>query len=74
MGNDLQKIKECGLSAREKREKQRNQELKKSASQTRSIVQMFSAYCDKNQCHDKDVTLDIASVTLPPKTLKERRL
>ena len=74
MGSYLKGMKECGLSAKEKREKQCNRELKKSASQTRSIVDMFSAHCDKNQFHDKHVTYDAASVATPLKTLKERRL
>lgn len=67
-------MKEYSLLATEKRERQRNRELEKLASQTKSIVEMFSTYHDKNQFHDKDVMLDIASVTLPPKTLKEGRL
>ncbi len=35
---------------------------------------MFSAQRDKNQSHDKDVTLNAAWVAFPPKTLKEGRL
>ncbi len=67
-------MNECSLSATEKQKRQRNRELEKSASQTRSIVEIVSAHVDKNQSHDKDVTPDAASVALPPKTLKERRL
>ncbi len=37
-------------------------------------MKMFSAYRDKNQSHDKDVTPDVKSVAPPPKTLKEERL
>ena len=73
-GSYLRGMKGCGLSATEKRERRRNRELEKSAFQTRSIVEMFSAHCDKNQSHDKDVTPDAASVIPPPKTLKEGRL
>ncbi len=73
VGSYFQGMKECGLSAKKKREKQCNRELKKSASQTRSIVEMISAHCDKNQFHDKDVTHDAASVATPLKTLNERR-
>ena len=67
-------MKECGLLAKDKQERQRNREWEKSASQTRSIVKMFSAHRDKNQSHDKDVTADVKSVAPPPKTLKEERL
>ena len=73
-GSYLQGMKGCGSSATEKQERQRNRELEKSASQTRSIVEMFFAHRDKNQSHDKDVTPDAASVAPPPKTLKEGRL
>ena len=73
-GSYLRGIKGCGSSATEKRERRRNRELEKSASQTRSIVEMFSAHRDKNQSHDKDVTPDATSVPPPSKTLKEGRL
>ena len=67
-------MKGCGLSSTEKRERQRNRELEKSAFQTRSIVKMFSAHRDKNQFHDKDVTPDASSVAPLPKILKKRKL
>ncbi len=67
-GSYLRKMKECGSSATEKRERRCNGELKRSVSQTKSIVEMFSVHCDKNQSHDKDVTPDAASVGPPPKT------
>ncbi len=74
MGSYLQEMKECGSSSIEKRERQHNQELEKSASQTRSIVEIFSAHRDENQSHDKDVMSDAASIAPPPKTLKEEGL
>ena len=73
-GSYLQEMKGYGSSATKKQERQRNRELEKSTSQTKSIVEMFSANRDKNQSHDKDVTPDAVSVALPPKALKEGRL
>ena len=67
-------MKGCGLLAKEKRKKQNNQELKKSAFQTRSIIEMFSAHRDENQFYDKDVMLDATLVAPLPKILKEQRL
>ena len=73
-GSYLRGIKGCGSSATEKRERRRNRELEKSASQTRSIVEIFSAQRDKNHSHDKDVTPDAASAAPPPKALRDGRL
>ena len=73
-GNYLQGIKKYGLSATEKQERRCNWELEKLASQTRSVVEMFSAHCDKKKSYDKDVTPNATSVFLLSKTLKEKRL
>ena len=70
-GSYLQVMKGFGLSAKEKQKRRCNRELEKSASQTRSIVEMFSAHRNQNQSDDKDVTPDAASVALSPKTLKK---
>ncbi len=64
-------MKECGSSATEKQKRRCNRELKQSASQTKLIVEIFSAHCDKNRSDDKEVTLDAVSVAPFPKTLKE---
>lgn len=47
-GGHLGGIRRCGSSATEKRERRRKRELEKSASRTRSIVDMFSAQIKKN--------------------------
>ena len=44
----LRGVRGCGSSATEKRERQRKRELEKSASQTRSIVGIFSAQRNKS--------------------------
>ena len=67
-GSYLRGMKGCSLSAIEKQERWRNWELEKSAFQTRSIVEMFSAHRDKNPSHNKDIMLDATSVAPPPKT------
>ena len=51
-GGYLRGVRGCGSSATEKRERQRKRELEKSASQTRSIVKMFSAQFNKNKSNN----------------------
>ena len=48
--------------------------MEKSASQTRSIVEMFSTQHNKHQSHNKDVIPDIAPAASPPQTLKKGKL
>ena len=48
--------------------------MEKSASQTRSIIVMFSIQRNKNQSHDKDLTPDAASASPTPKALRGGRL
>ena len=50
-GGYLRGVRGCGSSATEKREKRRKKELGKSASHTRSIVDMFSAKHTHNRLH-----------------------
>ena len=52
-GGYLRGVRGFGSSTTEKRERQRKRELEKSASTTRSIVDMFSARSNKNQSLDK---------------------
>ena len=73
-GSYLRGMKGYGSSATEKRERRRNRESEKSTSESRSIVEMFSAQRNKNQSRNKDVTPDAASAAPPPKVLKEGRL
>lgn len=47
-GGYLRRVRGCGSSATEKRERRRKRELEKSASQTRSVVGMFSAQLNKS--------------------------
>ena len=63
-GSYLQGMKGCGSSATEKREKRRNRELEKSASQTRSIVEMLSIQRNKHQSHD--INPHLKTHQLPP--------
>lgn len=49
-GGYLRGVHGCGSSATEKRERRRKRELEKSASQTRFIVEMFSAAGSKERC------------------------
>ncbi|WP_375449340.1 hypothetical protein [uncultured Nostoc sp.] len=56
-GGHLQGIRGCGSSATEKRERCRKREMEKSASITRSIVDMFSAQFKKNQSQDERIYL-----------------
>ena len=59
-GSYLRGIKVCGSSATEKREKRRNRKLEKSASQTRSIVDMFSIQRKRIESHDTNPIPDVA--------------
>ena len=65
-GNYLRGIKGCGSSATEKREKRRIRELEKLASQTRSIVDMFSIQRERNQFHNTNLTSDSVLASSPP--------
>ena len=48
----------CGPSATEKRERRCKRELEKSASQTRSIVEMFSIQINKKKFHSAEPAID----------------
>lgn len=63
-GSYLRGIQRCGSSATTKREKRRKREMEKSASGSRSIVEMFSSQHSKNQSRSQDTTSDFAPV--PP--------
>ena len=53
-GGYLRGVRECGSSATDKRERQRKQDLEKSASHTRLIVEMFFVQQNKNKSNYKD--------------------
>ena len=55
--DNLRGVRGCGSSATEKRERRRIREMEKSASTTRSIVEIFSAQPNKNQSQDKGACL-----------------
>ena len=52
-GRYLRGVRGCGSSTTEKRERQRKRELEKSASTTRSIVDMFLTQSNKNRSSNK---------------------
>ena len=66
-GSYLRGIKGCGSSATENREKRRKRELEKSASQTGSIVEMFSTQRSKNQSHNENPLLEATPAPSPSK-------
>ena len=72
-GSYLREIQGCGSSATTKREKRRKRELEKSASESRSIVEMFSTQHSKNQSCNKDLTRDFAPALPLPKDFKGER-
>ena len=49
-------------------------ELEKSASQTRSIVDMFSIQCDRNQSHNTDPISDSAPASSPVQPLRKDKV
>lgn len=61
-GSYLRGIQGCGSSATTKREKRRKQEMEKSVSGSRSIVEMFFSQQSKNQSCNQDSTSDFAPV------------
>ena len=71
-GGHLRGIRGCGSSATEKRERRRKRELEKSASTTRSIVDMFSAQIKKNQPQDVHVSSTSSPAILPPKNTEKK--
>ena len=66
-GGYLRGIRGCGSSATEKRERRRKREMEKSASTTRSIVDMFSAQFKKNQSQDERILSTSSLAIFPPK-------
>ena len=71
-GKYLRGIRGCGSSATEKRERRRKRELAKSASTTKSIIDMFSAQFNKNQSLDKRVlSASLPAIFLPKNTEKK---
>ncbi len=66
-GEYLRGIRGCGSSAKEKRERRRKREIEKSASATRSFVDMFSVKFNKNQSRDEHVLSTSLSVIFSPK-------
>ena len=74
-GEYLRGIRGCGSSATEKRERRRKREMEKSASTTRSIVDMFSAQLNKNQSQDERTSSAPSFPIFPPKCeVKETKL
>ena len=69
-GRYLRGIKGYGSSATEKRQKRRKRELEKSASESRSVVEMFSTQRSKNQSHNEIIHSMPHQLLPPPKTLK----
>ena len=61
-GSYLRGIQGCGSSAATKREKRRKQEMEKSVSGSRSIVEMFFSQHSKNKSCNQDSTSDFAPV------------
>ena len=61
----------CGLSVTEKRERRRKRELEKSASQTRSIVEMFSTQINKKKSHSAEPAINSPPPPPAPKTLQK---
>ena len=70
-GNYLRGISGCGSLSSEKRKRRRNRDLEKSASQTRSIVEMFSTQHSKHQSHNNDVTPYIPPAASLSQTLQQ---
>lgn len=68
----LQGIRWCGSSVTEKRERRRKREMEKSASTTRSIIDMFSAQFKKNQSQDERVLSTSSPTIFPPKNTGEK--
>ena len=60
-GGYLRGVRGCGSSATEKPEKRHKKELEKSASHTRSIVDMFSAKHNHNRLHHSGSPFDLSS-------------
>lgn len=54
-----------------KRERKRQGELEKSASITKSIVDMFSTHSNKNRASNQDLLLSPPPSDIPPKNLKK---
>ena len=73
-GGYLRGIKGCGSSVTQKREKRRIRELEKSASQTRSIVDMFSIQRNRNQSHNINPTSDAAPAPSPVQPLRKDKV
>ena len=66
-GEYLRGIRGCGSSATEKRERRRKREMEKSASITRSIVDMISAQLNENRSQDECALSAPLSAIFPPK-------
>ena len=68
----LRGIRRCGSSSKEKRERHCKREMEKSASTTKSIVDVFSAQFNKNQSRDECVvSTSPPAIFLPKNTEKE---
>ena len=73
-GEYLQGIRGHGSSVTEKRESRCKREMKKSASTTRLIVDIFSAQFNKNQSQDELVlSASLPAIFLPKNRGKEVR-
>ena len=71
-GHNLRGVRGCGSSATEKLESRRKREMEKSASTTRSIVEMFSTQSNKNQSQDKLAISTPSSTMVSPKKSGEK--
>ena len=71
-GGYLRGVRGCGSSATEKRERRRKRELEKSASQTQSIVEMFSTQLNKRKSDSIEPMIDSLPPLPAPKSLQIR--
>ena len=67
-GGYLRGVRGCGSSTTEKRKRQRKRKLEKSASTTRSVVDMFSTQSNKIRSSDKGLLPTSPSAAPPPAT------
>ncbi|MCJ1345846.1 hypothetical protein MMC31_004055, partial [Peltigera leucophlebia] len=73
-GGYLRGVRGCGSSATDKRERRRKKELEKSASQTKSIVAMFSAQFDKNRSSNADLVPSPLSSTSTSESSRKKEV
>ena len=72
VGGHLRGIRGCGSLATEKCKRRRKIEMEKSASTTRSIIDIFSAQIKKNQFQDERVLSTSLPALFLPKNMKKK--